>query len=164
MRKLVRVRPRTAMLCSVFVLLCVAADLLVKRLTLASFALGERLDVIPGVFRLTYVRNTGGAFSAFSDASWLFFLLVPLAVVLLLCLLLFGVVRHPVGVCGAVMMIGGAVGNFIDRVVYGYVVDMFDFYLINFAVFNLADCFVTVGCVLLMIAVLFFAEKGGQKA
>ncbi|MBR3692432.1 MAG: signal peptidase II [Clostridia bacterium] len=159
MLKLSRPRAAHVIWLVVFVVFCVVSDRIVKQLILENFALHEQLDILPGIFRLTYTRNTGGAFSAFSGASWLFHVFVPVAVLLLLFSMLSGVVSRPLGVVSATAMIGGAIGNYIDRLVYGYVVDMFDFYLIDFAVFNLADCYITVGCVLLMICVLFFPEE-----
>ena len=147
-----------------FVVFIVVADRLVKDLVLANIDLHEKIDLIPGVFRLTYTQNTGGAFSAFSGASWLFHAIVPIMVLLLTAAMLFGWFTGPFAVLSCTAVIGGAIGNYIDRLAYGYVVDMFDFYLIDFAVFNLADCFITVGCILLMICVVFFpAEKKEKK-
>lgn len=163
MVKICKPAPRKLFGLILFALIIVVADRLVKDLVLANIDLHAKIDLIPGVFRLTYTQNTGGAFSAFSGASWLFHIIVPLAVIFLVATMLFRIFTGPCAVLSCTAVIGGAIGNYIDRVAYGYVVDMFDFYLIDFAVFNLADCFITVGCILLMVCVLFFPEDKKEK-
>ncbi len=134
------------------------ADRITKWLVLAHLSLGERAEIIPGILRFTYQQNTGGAFSAFSQISWLFVIAVPAAVLLLILCMLFGVISHPLGVVSCVCILGGAIGNYTDRLMYGYVIDMIDVYCIRFAVFNVADCFITIGCILLGIS-LFLPQK-----
>ena len=69
------------------------------------------------------------------------------------------IVRHPLGVAAALLVLGGGVGNIIDRIAHGYVVDMFDLMLFSYPVFNLADCFVVVGVILGAVYYLWFYEK-----
>ncbi len=104
-----------------------------------------RIELWDGVFRLTYAENRGAAFSMLTGQQW--FLIAVTGAVLVF--ILWALVRHwiPRGLArwAAYCVIAGAVGNLIDRVMQGYVIDMFDFCLINFAIFNVADVFVCVG-------------------
>ena len=74
-------------------------------------------------------------------------------------LLIRKIVRHPLGITAALLILGGGVGNIIDRIAHGYVVDMFDLLLFDYPVFNLADCFVVVGVILGAVYYLWFYEK-----
>lgn len=141
------------------VALSLTLDQLSKALVISGMEIGEHIQLVPGFLRLTRTFNTGGAFSIFGEIPWLFYVLVPLAMSLLLFAVCFGFVRDPLGIVSCAMIFGGAAGNLIDRVFRGAVVDMIDVYCIRFAIFNVADCFITVGCILLFIYVLFFPEK-----
>ncbi|WP_088241664.1 signal peptidase II [Calothrix rhizosoleniae] len=127
-------------------------DQLTKYLVVKTFNLKETLPLIPGVFHFTYVRNTGAAFSLFSgQVEWLRWLslLVSLALIAFAC---FAPNLNFWERLGYGCILGGAMGNGIDRFVLGYVVDFLDFRLINFPVFNLADVFINIGIVSLLIA------------
>ena len=102
------------------------------------------------VLHLTFVKNEGAAFGMLADHRWVFMIFSSVAIVGL-SIYLFGFCKENklVKICLA-MIIGGGIGNMIDRVALGYVVDFIDFTLIDFAVFNIADSFVTVGAFLLM--------------
>ncbi len=102
------------------------------------------------VLHLTFVKNEGAAFGMLADHRWVFMIFSTVAIVGL-SIYLFGFCKERplVKLCLA-MIIGGGIGNMIDRVALGYVVDFIDFTLINFAVFNVADSFVCVGAFLLM--------------
>ena len=82
---------------------------------------------------------------------------------LVLWLLIKKIVRHPLGVAGCLLILGGGMGNLIDRIFRGYVVDMFDLLLFQYPIFNLADCFVVVGAVLGAIYYLFLYEKTDRR-
>ncbi|MCD8488951.1 MAG: signal peptidase II [Desertifilum sp.] len=127
-------------------------DHLTKLWVVANFALQESWPLIPGVFHFTYVRNYGAAFSLFSDnGQWLRWL--SLAVSLgLMALAWFGPQMDRWEQAGYGFILSGAIGNGVDRFVAGYVVDFLDFRLIRFPVFNLADVFINVGIVCLLIA------------
>jgi len=109
------------------------------------------------VVRLTYVQNTGAAFSAFEGMQWLF----ALVFLVLTGLIFWEYFKKSMPFtklerwCIAAIY-GGGLGNMIDRVRLGYVVDMIETEFITFPVFNVADCFITCGCILLMIHVVFF--------
>ena len=142
---------------SLFVLAIVAADQITKYLVVANIPLYGDVSFLPGVLGLTYVQNTGAAFSAFQGMQWLFaviFLVFTAAV-------LWEYFKKPMGFsaferwCIAAIY-GGGLGNMIDRVRLGFVVDMIETTFIEFPVFNVADCFITCGCVLLMIHLFLF--------
>jgi signal peptidase II len=127
-------------------------DQLTKFWVMQTFSLGETQPIIKGIFHFTYVRNTGAAFSLFAGkVEWLRWLslLVSLA---LIALALFSPVLMGWEQWGYGFILSGAMGNGIDRFVLSYVVDFLDFRLINFPVFNLADVFINIGIVCLIIA------------
>ncbi|BAU65097.1 lipoprotein signal peptidase [Stanieria sp. NIES-3757] len=128
-------------------------DQLSKYLVVQSFTeVGNTLPLWQGVFHFTYVINTGAAFSAFrGGVGWLRWL--SLAVSLGLMILAWRGPKLPLlEQLGYGFILAGALGNGIDRFVFGYVVDFLDVRLIQFPVFNLADVFINVGIVLLLIA------------
>lgn len=127
-------------------------DRLTKYWVVQNFALGQSMPVWPGVFHFTYVTNKGAAFSLFSqNGDWLRWLslAVSLGLIALAC---FGPSLGRWEQAGYGFILGGAVGNGIDRFVSGSVVDFLDFQLIHFAVFNVADVFINVGIACLLIA------------
>lgn len=133
----------------------VIADQLVKGL---SIRLAREITLIPGVLRFTYAENTGMAFSLFSGNPWL------LGVVSLVCIGAGWLMlrRYRLGTLSrisAMLMLGGAVGNMIDRFLRGYVVDMFEVLFVRFAVFNVADAALTVGAALMAVSLLCRPEE-----
>ena len=140
-----------------FAALIVAADQITKLLVLDRIALHGNVKAIPGVFHLTYVQNTGAAFSSFQGMRWLF---VGIFLVLTVVLLV-EYFKKPMPFtvfdrfCLAAIY-GGALGNVIDRVRLGYVVDMICTDFMDFPVFNIADCFITCGSLLLLVHLIFF--------
>ena len=138
----------------------VAADQFTKYLTVAHIALGERVPFIPGLIRFTYVRNTGAAFSSFQGQQWLFALIFVIFTGLVIWeyrkkAMPFSKLERW---CIAAIY-GGGLGNMIDRVRLGYVVDMIGPEFISFPVFNVADCFITCGCILLMVSLFLFNKE-----
>lgn len=135
---------------------------------LAKFIAAEQLmqigtvPIVKDVFHLTYCENPGAGFGMFADYTGI------------LSALTFAVIAVAIGYVAAkrpksvwlvtalTFMVGGAAGNLIDRVRLGYVIDFFDFRLINFPIFNIADCFVTVGAVVFAVYVMFFSDKKEQ--
>lgn len=133
-------------------LISLILDRITKYLVVANFDLGQTLPLIPGVFHFTYVTNTGAAFSLFSqDGGWLRWLSLAVSIALILWAL-FGPFFNIWEQLGYGFILGGALGNGIDRFVNGKVVDFLDFRLIQFPVFNIADVFINVGIVCLLIA------------
>lgn len=140
-----------------FVALSVVLDQIVKLLVVDWISLGTQVKAIPGVFHLSYVQNTGAAFSSFQGMRWVFVGIF----VLLTAALLFEYFKKPMPFttfdrfCLAAIY-GGALGNVIDRVCRGYVVDMIALDFMDFPVFNVADCFISCGCALLLVHLIFF--------
>ena len=148
----------------VFPLLCIGVIILIDQLTKLYFKnnyeIGQKTEIISGFFDFKYVQNTGSAFSMFADKSWgqtFFKILTPIALV---CMLLFYWINRkngPMLIYGLVFIIGGTVGNFIDRLAYSYVVDFlsFTFGTYKFAIFNIADTFLCVGIFMIFVHYLF---------
>ncbi|MBQ9534794.1 MAG: signal peptidase II [Clostridia bacterium] len=136
----------------------VILDQLVKYWARAHLMQGS-MEVIEGVFRLRYTENTGAAFSILQGQRTLFLIITAVMVVGIVWLLCSGAFKGKIGNLALAMVLGGAVGNFIDRLLRGYVVDMFDFCLINFPVFNVADVFINVGGALLIIYLVFIDKE-----
>ena len=137
----------------------IAADQLVKYLVLTNIPLHGSVPFIPYIMDLTYVQNTGAAFSLFSEHTWL----------LTLCSLILSVVlgiavwkkffSHPLGRIPLTLLLAGAIGNLIDRAARGFVVDMFRTLFIQFAVFNVADICVVVGGIAAGLYYVFLYDK-----
>ena len=138
----------------------VAADQFTKFLTVANIALYQDVEFIPGILGFTYVQNTGAAFSSFEGQQWLFVLIF--AVLTVAVVYEYAKKSMPFSNlerwCIAAVY-GGGLGNMIDRVRLGYVVDMLETKFMNFPVFNVADCFITCGCILMMISLCFFNKE-----
>ena len=119
----------------------------------------KTIPLIEDVFHLTYVENTGAGFGVFADYTWL---LTAMTLIIIIFVVSYVVVKRPknrILLTALTFMMGGAVGNMIDRVRLGYVIDFFDFTLIDFPVFNVADCFITVGAVVFAVYIIFFSDK-----
>ena len=114
--------------------------------------------LIPNVLQLHYLENTGAAFSMLEGKQTFFAVATPILLILLLILLfrMPRVKKYLYLDYIIVLVIAGAIGNHIDRVLNNYVVDFIYFSLINFPVFNIADCYVTVSMILLLILILFY--------
>ena len=131
-----------------------------KWLVVENIPLYGHVDAVPGLFHLTYTQNTGAAFSSFSGMIWLFiliFLVLTVAVVIEYRRQSLHFTKLEWWLIAAIY--GGGLGNIIDRVRLGYVVDMIELDFMEFAVFNVADCFITCGCFLLIAHLLFFNKN-----
>ena len=118
------------------------------------------VTLIPGVLELTNIHNNGAAFSILQHAPhWIFVLFTLVFAAIAVFCLRRNVVHGKVGRWSVVLVLAGAVGNCIDRILSGYVVDMFNFLFVRFAVFNLADIFVVIGVLLGAVYYLWFYEK-----
>ena len=118
--------------------------------------------LIPGVLAFTYAENTGMAFSMLSGQSWLLGLLSA-GIIILGCLALRRYRLRPWPAIAAMLMLGGAAGNMIDRLCLGYVVDMFEVLLFRFAIFNVADAALTIGCGLMALSLLLRPDDWSEK-
>ena len=131
-------------------------DQLSKWLTVINLGLHETFPLIEGVFHFTYVQNTGAAFSMFNepDERWIFMSISTVAIIGLSIYLWFNRKGSKLLCVALSFIVGGGIGNMIDRCILKYVIDMLDFRLINFAIFNVADSFVCVGVGLFALAVI----------
>ena len=132
------------MLCFVFAALVVVLDQFFKRWIVITLSAGGENVIVPGILSLIYVENTGAAFSILADQRWLLSGIAFAAAIVLILILL----RYTEGFWGSLglaAVLGGTIGNLIDRVFQGYVVDMFRTLFMNFAIFNIADIFITMG-------------------
>ena len=146
-----------ALFMAVFAAVIAAADQLTKYLTVANLPLYAQVEVLPGVVGLTYVKNYGAAFSSFQGMQWLFAIVF---VVFTVCVVWeYRKKSMPFTSyerwCIAAIY-GGGLGNMIDRIRLGYVVDMIETKFIEFPVFNVADCFITCGCIALIAHLVLF--------
>lgn len=131
-----------------------------KILALNYLAMGESIPIIKGVFHLTYAENTGAAFSMLSKNTN-FLVIVTLILIIALVLYFYRELKansNKFYLSGLCFILGGAIGNLIDRIYFGFVVDYFDFCLINFAIFNVADSFICVGVALMAISLFIYKE------
>lgn len=134
-------------------------DQWLKAYVTANIPLGQAQSLLPGVVELRTVHNYGAAWSSFSGSRWLLVGVTCAIVVFVTVLLIRRMVRHPLGVAACCMVISGGLGNIIDRVRLGYVVDMFNLLFINYPVFNVADILVVCGAVLGCVYYLWFYER-----
>ncbi len=133
-----------------------ALDQLTKQAVIKNFMLHQSVEVIPGFFNLTYVRNTGAAFGILAGTgSWriYFFLFMGAVALLSLVIFFYSNYKDPLVVMGTALICGGAAGNITDRIRLGYVVDFLDFFIKDYhwPAFNVADSAITVGVLILVI-------------
>lgn len=144
----------------IFAAAVVLADQFTKALVVANIPLGGHVVFLPGFLDFTYVRNTGAAFSSFEGMHWLFALIF-----LVFTLGIFYEYfrkRMPFSNFERWMIAAiyaGGLGNMIDRLRLGYVVDMIETQFMEFPVFNVADCFITCGCIALFVSLGFFNKE-----
>ena len=157
-----RFRKYLPFLAVVFIILL---DQLTKYWAVSRLLPGGEIEVIPGVFYLAFATNNGAAWSLFSGQRVILLLVTVASLVLIGFVLWRGWVTTKIGRWGVYFVLGGAIGNFLDRAFRtgGLVVDLFDFRLINFPIFNVADVFITVGGVLFGIFVLQTAIHDHRK-
>lgn len=154
------------MLYALIAVLLLIADQWLKYWVTVNIVLGTgEASLIPGFVALVNVHNTGAAFSLFENVDvmrWIFVALAVLITVLLIVLMAKGVLRGRFARWCSALAIAGALGNCIDRVLYGYVVDMFRLEFVNFAVFNIADIVLVVACLLFIIYILVGSSEGSE--
>lgn len=144
---------------AVLALVLVVLDQLVKLLVMQHIPLGDHVPFIPHLLELTYVQNTGAAFSILEEHTWILALVSLVMSVVLAAAIWKNFFRHPLGKTALTVLLAGAVGNLIDRVFRHFVVDMFNVLFMNFAVFNVADICVVVGGFAAALYYLVLADK-----
>ena len=155
------------MIYAIVTVLILIADQAVKFWTTKNILLNAVGDdcvrLIDGVVHMTNVHNAGAAFGILQDARWPLTVISAVFVILIIVLINKEIIHTRFGRWTAIMVVAGALGNCIDRLLYGYVVDMFEVEFFNFAVFNVADIFITVGGILFCIHLIFHKEPEAVK-
>ena len=147
----------TYILMAVMAVLILVADQLTKWLTVVNIPLYHDVSVLPGIVGLTYVQNDGAAFSMLEGQQWVFALVFALFAAFIIWE--FSKKRLPFSTFERfciVAVFSGGLGNMIDRLRLGYVIDMIETKFMNFPIFNVADIFITCGCIALMVHLIFF--------
>ena len=133
----------------VFLVIDIVSKLIVSNL----MDVYDSIIIIKDFFYITYVRNTGAAWSILADKTYLI-IIISMIIIFLVGLYIYkNKPKSKFEVVGYSMVLGGAIGNFLDRIIYGYVIDFFDFYIFgyDYPIFNLADTFIFIGIVILII-------------
>ncbi len=145
---------------AVISVICIVLDQLTKYFCVKNIALGDSVTVIPGVLDFTYIQNRGAAFGSLTGARWVFMIASVVMIVIITCYIISSrnTMSYP-AVITLSLIVGGGVGNMIDRIALGYVVDFIDVKFLPFWkwIFNIADSFVCVGAFLLVI--IFIVEE-----
>lgn len=137
----------------------IVADQLTKWLAVQYLKGNPSFPIWEGVLHLTYLENTGAAFGILRGRRWVFMVISAVAIVAMLYYLIRYRPKNKLMGTALAFIISGGIGNMIDRVVQGYVVDFIDFTLINFAIFNVADTCVCIGACLLILYMLLQKEE-----
>ena len=137
------------------IFLCIAADQGVKYYVVSNLALYEHAPLLPGLIELYHIQNTGGGFSILEGHTWVLTALTAVLMAGIAVLLVKKFFSHPLGMWSLTVILGGGLGNLIDRVRLGYVVDMFNFQFISYPVFNVADILVVCGVIGFAVYYLF---------
>ena len=139
-----------------FSILFIFIDQLSKGLANLYMNLNQSIELIPSFLNLTYVNNTGAAFSILSGNSWLFIIIAIISLNIIYLFFIKDKKLNNLEIGTYSLLIGGIIGNLIDRILYGYVIDFLDFNIFgfDFAIFNIADSFIVISVVLLIITIL----------
>lgn len=148
---------------AILAVILVIMDQLTKYAVRAGIPLGGTKPFIPGILDLTYVQNTGAAFSILRTHTWLLTLTSAVMVLVICYLIVKGFFKNALGRWAAMLVLAGGMGNLIDRAVFGCVTDMLKTTFIDFPVFNVADCCITVGVPLLFLYVLLYVGRDEKK-
>ena len=123
----------------------------------------DTLPIIKDVLHLTYAENTGMAFGMLKDHRWVFLTISTVAIIGMSIYLFLGKCESEFAAISLATIVSGGIGNMIDRILLGYVVDFIDFTLIDFAIFNVADSFVCVGAGMLILALILEIVEEQKK-
>ena len=146
---------------TIIAVILIAVDRITKNWAAQALASGD-IAVIDKVLYFRYTENTGVAFSMFSDNRWVLVGITSVMLIVALAFFLSGKIKDKLELFALSLIIAGGVGNLIDRLSLGYVIDFIDVRIINFAIFNVADMCITIGAILVCIAA-FAAEKREKR-
>ncbi len=135
------------------ILILTICDQLLKSWVTSSIVLGGSKQLIPGIIELTNLRNSGAAWSIFEDQQT-FFTIITIIAIIVIGYFIWQYRKNVSMIIGLALIMAGTIGNFIDRLRQGYVVDMFETTFINFPIFNIADMCLTIGVIWLIICIL----------
>lgn len=147
---------------TIIAVLLIAVDQIVKNWAAEVLTKGE-ITVIENVLYFKYTENTGVAFSMFSDNRWILVGVTALMLIIVLAFFLSGKVTDKLEQFALSLMLAGGVGNLIDRISLGYVIDFIDVRIINFAIFNIADMCICIGAFLVVIAVYLSDKREAEE-
>lgn len=145
--------------CSIMIILIVAFDQITKYIVSKNLKDGTVINFIPKFIQFRYAENTGMAFSMFSGARWIFIILTLGVCIGALGYMFSNKCKNLWAYWSLGVVVAGGIGNLIDRIRFGFVIDFIEPVFVNFAVFNIADCAVTCGAVVLVIYLVFDAFK-----
>jgi signal peptidase II len=160
-RREMRPRPWITVLCLASIAGLVAIDQAVKQFIAANFE-GRDIPLLGDFMHICYVRNTGAAFSILEGRTVLLAVITAIMIIACIVLLIRGLPRGGVGKAALVLIAAGGIGNLIDRIARGYVVDYLYPKFINFAIFNIADCCVVIGAIIICVY-LILNEKNAKS-
>ena len=143
----------------IVIILGIVLDQIVKMAIVKNLRLSEQKSVINGILSLTHLRNNGAAWSILEGQQWFFVLTTVIVLAVAIWFWLKNLSKNWYAI-SLTLIISGALGNFIDRVRQGYVVDMFQLDFINFPIFNVADILLSIGFVVLFIGILIEKDEG----
>lgn len=141
----------------IILLVLIAFDQITKYLVLENFALHQSEPIIEGIFHLTYVRNIGAAFSILQNQRTFFIVITTIVVLGIFWFIISKKYTGRLVLYSLILIAAGAIGNLIDRVRFGYVVDFFDFRI--WPVFNIADMTIVSGAILLSYYYIFLDKS-----
>ena len=150
--------------CSVMILLIIAFDQITKYFASLNLKNTDAVGFIPGLVQFRYAENTGMAFSMLSGARWVFILVTVIACVLVLYYLFSDRCKSLWLYWSLGVIVSGGIGNLIDRIKFGYVVDFIEPTFVDFAVFNIADCAVTCGAVSLIAYLIYDMIRDSKQS
>lgn len=145
-------------------LVVVSADQGLKSYIVTNYQIGEIHQVIPGILSFNYIQNEGAAWNILTGQMWLFYIISAVAILVCLFYLFKVRITNRLFNSGVALVLGGIIGNLIDRIHLKYVVDMLQVDFIHFNIFNIADSAITVGIILVFIYLIFFDESAKNDA
>lgn len=145
-------------------LFVVLADQGLKNYIVSNYTVGEVHQIIPGILSFNYLQNDGAAWNILTGQMWLFYAISVIAIAVCLYFLFNKKYKNALFDVGLALVLGGIIGNFIDRLHLKYVVDMLQLDFINFNIFNIADSAITTGVLIIFICLIFFADKDDKNA
>ena len=151
------------LLCALLILVSVGLDQLTKYLVLENIEMFEIVPVVKGFFHFTYIENEGAAFGMLSEHRWVFLVISTVAIAAFIFYIIKYKPKDPLLCIALSFVVGGGIGNMIDRCFRGSVVDFIEVEFIDFYVFNVADMFVCVGCGLMVLWIIVSEIKESKQ-